>query len=363
MTTQLPAHQGYQTTIADTMADTMAGAVADAEAEVAAMRLQRFPHELPTVYYDVAPSPDVPEIGMFFLVPGNPGLPQFYGPFLLRLRDLLPGWRLVCVSQAGGCASSTGPPEARRPVIGLDAQVVHKVAVLTRLLGAHGYLDTDRKVVLAGHSIGAWMVQQMVVALAAAGNRVPVSQAVLLFPTVRDIAQSPSGVRLTRLLGVAPWLPQAVATLAGGLRALPATPARWLVAAVMGGPPPHALEAAYDLAATPAAVAQTLGMAAEEMALVAAESPAVRNGFWPAWAERSPAGAARAVVAAERTGAQIAVFFAPSDHWVADRTRAEIMSDHGVHDHVYFAVVEGSSHAFCVKESELMAEQVAAVVV
>lgn len=123
------------------------------------------------------------------VLPGNPGVAQFYGPFMLALRAALgPSVGLLCCGYAGHSLST--------PVNGGPFSVHDQVEVVAttaaRVLAAH----PDAALHLVGHSIGAH------IALTVA-DRLPQSNVATvagLFPTVHRIADSPAARWLWPLL-------------------------------------------------------------------------------------------------------------------------------------------------------------------
>ncbi|XP_061599913.1 lipid droplet-associated hydrolase [Cololabis saira] len=134
---------------------------------------------------------------LFLIIPGNPGLVGFYRTFMQALYGLLgaryPVW---AVSHAGHCA----PPEsmdmvedasaAVEDVFGLDGQIQHKLTFVRTSV------PRGTALVLVGHSIGCYVILEMM-------RRSPelrVLRAVLLFPTIERMAQTPQGRVMTPVL-------------------------------------------------------------------------------------------------------------------------------------------------------------------
>uniref|UniRef100_A0A3Q2D5W3 Lipid droplet-associated hydrolase n=1 Tax=Cyprinodon variegatus TaxID=28743 RepID=A0A3Q2D5W3_CYPVA len=158
---------------------------------------------------------------LFLIIPGNPGMVEFYRSFMQTLHSLL-GLPVWAVSHAGHCAppdsmdivegrtsfsfrlSSQLRPEnqvvspcgsdasaaAKRDVFGLDGQVQHKLAFL------HQHVPRGTALVLVGHSIGCYMILEMM----RRDPELKVLKAVLLFPTIERMAQSPQGKVMTPLM-------------------------------------------------------------------------------------------------------------------------------------------------------------------
>nr|XP_015212636.1 PREDICTED: lipid droplet-associated hydrolase isoform X3 [Lepisosteus oculatus] len=133
-------------------------------------------------------SENTPEV-LFLVIPGNPGIVGYYETFIQTLYNKLgqkyPVW---AVSQAGHCV----PPDNMdmiedtdtmviKDVFGLNGQIEHKLAFLKQ------HVPRDVKLVLIGHSIGCYIILEMM-------KRDPglrVLKSVLLFPTIERMAHSP----------------------------------------------------------------------------------------------------------------------------------------------------------------------------
>nr|XP_012235242.1 PREDICTED: UPF0554 protein C2orf43 homolog [Linepithema humile] len=125
------------------------------------------------------------------VLPGNPGVPRFYGDFIktlsLRLISDVPVWLI-------GHAGHVQPPknldiampsdEKWTECYGLTAQVQHKVEFIKK------YVPEDAHLHLIGHSIGAWMVLNLL-----KNNDVNkrIRKCYLLFPTIENMADTPNG--------------------------------------------------------------------------------------------------------------------------------------------------------------------------
>uniref|UniRef100_A0A1A7YGH4 Lipid droplet-associated hydrolase n=2 Tax=Iconisemion striatum TaxID=60296 RepID=A0A1A7YGH4_9TELE len=133
---------------------------------------------------------------LFLVIPGNPGVVGFYRTFMQTLysRSGRPVW---AVSHAGHC----DPPGSmdmvedasaaeRDDVLGLNGQIEHKLVFL------RNHVPTGTRLVLVGHSIGCYMILEMM----KRNPELKVLKAVLLFPTIERMAQSPQGKVMTPVL-------------------------------------------------------------------------------------------------------------------------------------------------------------------
>ena len=151
------------------------------------------------------PSPDSIDIKsqnyLLYFIPGNPGIIDYYGPFLSKLHTLLPEFHICGHSLRGfqfvqNGKKSKGPS----PPYGLDQQIEEQ----ERLLYDHIRSQRDRtgnspKVILMGHSVGCYMLLELI-----QQHRHKIEEdleedfdligGILLFPTITHIAQSPLGM-------------------------------------------------------------------------------------------------------------------------------------------------------------------------
>lgn len=164
------------------------------------------------------------------MLPGNPGVPDCYTRYLAAVAAQAARDDAAAAGGSGfplhtltiGHTAHTADT-ACGTRYSLDDQLAHKRAVLAALLARH----PDARLVLAGHSVGAYMVVELLRALPPAA----VVRCVLLTPTLSNIGASPNGVRLTPVFHYAPPL---AGLLTGLIAALPQPVAhgvlKWAVA-------------------------------------------------------------------------------------------------------------------------------------
>lgn len=158
-----------------------------------------------------------------FFIPGNPGLISYYYSFLPLLSQYLQSSNEPGVPDAAGnsvlksgiriCGASLGGfevddreaprNEGEKAPYGLKEQIefversLHNAVEGSRSLG-----NTKPKVILMGHSVGAYIAMEILRRHREGEAKVGLDQmnligGVLLFPTVVDIAKSPSGRKAT----------------------------------------------------------------------------------------------------------------------------------------------------------------------
>lgn len=144
---------------------------------------------------------------IIYMIPGNPGLIEFYDRFLLELTnnfDRLGGCEIVCSAHVGHSIRYNSNFDLRflenfkifspnrNPT--LADQVEYHTEVVGKIL-TDGIGDSKKtKLVLIGHSVGGYIASKVL-------ERFPdrVTRMIGLFPTLSNIAHSPKGRRLTPL--------------------------------------------------------------------------------------------------------------------------------------------------------------------
>ncbi|KNC34320.1 hypothetical protein FF38_05989 [Lucilia cuprina] len=138
---------------------------------------------------------DVKEVAI--CITGNPGLPGFYTEFCgelhKRLDEKMPVWVI-------GHLGHDDPPESslrevpqlkgNEEIFDLEGQIRHKIEFIEK------YVPSGVKIHLMGHSIGAWMILQM---LQNDSVRKRVKKCYLLFPTVERMIESSNGWIFTKI--------------------------------------------------------------------------------------------------------------------------------------------------------------------
>ncbi len=218
------------------------------------------------------------------LHPGNPGLATYYIDFLHAIytsKHLTgAGIEIVAVSHRGhaplpkvgtnavwGDNGTNASQAARGWGTSLSDQVRHKIGVLDAI--QRQYAREETKVVVVGHSIGAWMAGEILKARPDAVDGLH-----LLFPTMAWIGRTPNARRIKLLANravTAAVLPLPLLVLS----LLPLWALVWVIRLLTRQPSAAALATA-ELLTTPGAVYNALTMAGQEFATVQAlEKPTV----------------------------------------------------------------------------------------
>lgn len=273
------------------------------------------------------------------VIPGNPGLADYYSEFVDALARRVPAARVVCVLQAGFVPGSTAPLAFYL----LEDQIRHKVEVV-EALGAAG-----RPIHLLGHSVGAYMTQRVAQTLAARPGYT-VALVGLLTPTVSNIALLPNGVMLTRLLRWVPWLvaPATVGLLAWLVSLVPLAARRWVVERRLGQPqatprsasrpPTHAVAPTLALVSSYHLAWQALALARQEMAVIG--NLREYNNQWFAGAAAF---------------GHVYVVLATNDRWVGADSHRRLASRDSL-PHVLVEQPPGIPHSFCIHQLHPVAQ-------
>ncbi|XP_077552196.1 lipid droplet-associated hydrolase-like [Haemaphysalis longicornis] len=124
---------------------------------------------------------------LLIMIPGNPGIIEYYEDFLSEIYNHFQGSIHVCgVSHAGHDevwkSGIAPPPNENWQLYGLEGQVRHKLEFV------RSYVSSRRPLFLAGHSIGAYMVLRILGELGGLNVR----RSFLLFPVFERMREAPN---------------------------------------------------------------------------------------------------------------------------------------------------------------------------
>ncbi|KAJ5089143.1 hypothetical protein N7532_007827 [Penicillium argentinense] len=322
-----------------------------------------------------------------FFISGNPGLIGYYHPFLSLLAQHLAGPKQGSTQKAStsfqiyGCSlggfevadngdergsSASNGSRAKDTADGknrfydLEEQICFVQDTLNQVMSktaSSAPLGKKQKVILIGHSVGTYMAMEILrrhreaTTQSTSSPDFDITGAVMLFPTVMDIQASPSGQKLTTLLSMIPQLALVVSIFARVLTLiLPDAILKSVIRLVMKNPPPHALDTTFTFLKSPGGVRQALHMAADEMRTITTDKWS--DDVWGVASTRDPV-------------AKLFFYFGRNDHWVAEKTRDDIIALKGRQDGLgpkMLVCEEGLPHAFCLKHNEIMATKVAGMI-
>lgn len=140
---------------------------------------------------------------MFLVIPGNPGVIEYYEKFMETLYlangKKIPVWGIshtghVSTKHMDGTVKiSTGSSAG---IFSLQDQIEHKLAFIQH------FIPSQTSLILIGHSIGCYMILKMLKHL----NHEYLLHSFLLFPTIERMAISPKGQVMTPLLKFFRWI-------------------------------------------------------------------------------------------------------------------------------------------------------------
>ncbi|KAK2803722.1 hypothetical protein FQN51_002951 [Onygenales sp. PD_10] len=243
------------------------------------------------------------------------------------------------------------------------------------------------KVILMGHSIGSYIAMEIMRRHRedetanhqgegeGDGGGMDIIGAVLLFPTVIDIAKSASGRKLTTLLYI-PYLALLASVLAKCLTSILSGPIlHKVVRFVMGsGTPEDAVSTTASFLQSKHGVEQAISMSADEMREVTADKWSdeiwgIASSSYSGLDSPSPSPSpsqppsSSATPTPENPPLSLVLYFAQSDHWVADQTRDEIIRARGARSEKgngngpkMMVCEDGVVHGFCIKKDRATEE-------
>ncbi|KAL9631357.1 MAG: hypothetical protein Q9164_005940 [Protoblastenia rupestris] len=281
---------------------------------------------------------------LVLFISGNPGLISFYEPFLSRLSSLLSSSNSgnarfhVCGHSFRGFELSPSTKQHEGP-FGLEDQIEHQEQLLTHHVKE--YRDaTGRipKVILMGHSVGAYVLLELIRRHVAAVSKKDVEDfdligGILLFPTIAEIAQSPLGRVFKNILPI-PGFVQFVGAIVRGLTYLMPMEALKSLVKLVTRFPEYAAKTATAFIKSPMGPRQALHLARDEMKIITEAD--WNNEVWGA--ATSPGTNQRDTI-----NWNLMVYWGKEDQWVADTTRDKLIEARGFRGETGGGLEEGKS--------------------
>ncbi|GBF59919.1 hypothetical protein TMEN_2316 [Trichophyton mentagrophytes] len=333
-----------------------------------------------------------PSTTLIYFISGNPGLIAYYhlffsllsselsqanaasngnGSYVIRGRSL--GGFEVPEGEEGNSAANTALYSLKDQISFMERDLESFIHAWQDAAMQERKLDQRPRanVIVMGHSVGAYMameimrrrrekagLQRQIQTHDVNGNGdtnglgLDIIGGIMLFPTVVDIAKSPNGRILTKLLYI-PSLPLLVSLFARLLvLVLPEMLLYAVVSRFMRNPRKQAVETTVSMLRNAHIVRQALYMAADEMTEISADK-------WndEIWGFSSP------THASEDRLTKMIFYFGRNDHWVAEATREDIIQsktrDQQDGSAPTLTVCEdGVVHGFCIGHNEIMAKKV-----
>ncbi len=297
---------------------------------------------------------------LLYFIPGNPGLIDYYEPFLSTLSGLVDNnvssvdgsditFHIVGNNLIGFDDADHEPFTEANPPFNLDAQIqasLRHISALRIEAGPRAGAPFDHVVVI-GHSVGTYITLELFRHHAERPQVAPhvkFTSAVLLFATITHLAQSRRGQRMRRILS-APLLGANAHRVARAfLDFSPHWALGWIVRRILGFPS-HAAAATLRFLRSRGGVWQALHLGRDELQRISEDDWA--NELWEV-ADEVEGGAP------ERDGmAKFYMFFGKEDDWVADEFRDAFIARRKAHGkgRTRIAVDEGDlPHDFCIRK-------------
>ncbi|KAI0896380.1 hypothetical protein F4806DRAFT_60952 [Annulohypoxylon nitens] len=298
---------------------------------------------------------------LVFFISGNPGLIDYYEPFLSTLRGLLneakslqrTRFQIYGQDLAGFRDEDHEPFTQQRKPHDLEHQIQNTLATLAGLRvesGSRKGLHYD-EVLLIGHSVGAYIALELFHRLLRNQELAPqlsLTSGILLFPTIHHISSSPSGQKLDLLRRTPVLGDNAYRVAQSFLHLLPQGTLHWIVSKVLKFPT-HAAEITTRWLKSRDGVWQALHMGMDEMQVICEDR--WDDELWEI---------AQDAATHDKLVPKFFFFFGKHDHWVASHYRDEFIRTREKQiDRTRLIVDEGNiPHAFCINDSEAVAEKV-----
>ncbi|KAH8658685.1 hypothetical protein BGZ60DRAFT_472038 [Tricladium varicosporioides] len=315
---------------------------------------------------DTSSSPDSSHHLIYFIT-GNPGLIGYYDAFLGTLHELVSAsesssrksdvFHIYGQSLAGfeeGPISHEAKPERTTPY-SLEEQIEISLKSLVALQIPSGPRQDQMfdSIILIGHSVGSYMLLEIIQRLRKRDSPLKIRAGILLFPTVTHIAKSPSGGKISALFRI-PDFPKKASIVAKGLLWLAPKHVLKFLVKLITRMPEDAAGVTLRFLRSPIGIWQALHMAKDEMETITEDR----------WDED--------IWGIEHTEADSKVdipklifYFGENDHWVANHTRDALIAARGNPDTdmksskpIMLIDKNGVDHGFCIRHSESIAEKV-----
>lgn len=264
------------------------------------------------------------DVPLIMVIPGSPGMGHFYIPFARKLFQLGKGsYNVSVVSHAGHSPGHRRISRDGRDWYSLEDQAEHKLAYI------RDNVNNNTPIILVGHSIGCYIIMQML------GQLAPniVKKAVFLFPAIEQLSRSPSGRRLS----IVSWLRLLILLLVWLTSWLPKPVQTWVMRKYFHNSPrdhiDYTVEAGTNLV-NPSCVNNCFRMFNQELTVVDNLNTELLDAHIK----------------------KISFYYSPKDHWLPPNAYAEMRKRYPGRDIVQ--CTNGYHHAFVLTESNEMAQYV-----
>lgn len=294
-----------------------------------------------------------PTKDILILIPGNPGLVDFYISYLDLIHEKFPNFEILCIGHAGFIKSKNN-----KKIYDLEFQINHKYDILKQLILSKNEQGIVPNFYFLHHSMGSFVYQRSFQKLyqdKSLKDGFNVKFSGFITPTITDIASSSNGKKLTTLMNWRIPIIQIALFFSFIVGLLPDFIIRTLIKyhlitskignkQIDNNSCENSIEGVYKILESSTVINQALSMAQEEMRYIGLD---IDINDW--YFKNS-----------DKLGIKNWLFFAKNDHWVHDETRDFLIDRY--HDDK-FTICEicndlenPISHSFCVTQSEEFAK-------
>ncbi|PNS15472.1 UBP9-binding protein bun107 [Sphaceloma murrayae] len=270
---------------------------------------------------------------LVYFLTGNPGVTHFYKPFLETLLDLhsrdpqgVPhtALHIYSTSLAGFETDRTtnpkfvakhgqGPYSVEQEVDFIDTAIDDAHSDLSQHLGE--VAGKDLRVVLIGHSLGTYMALEVLARRKRAQSPIKIISAILLCPTIMNLAGSPNGTSLLGTFLSSRFATSLVPSLTKLIFALPPSGLMQTIIQRVSGQETTMAKVTSDFLKSPSGFQQTLYLAQDELVVISTDK--WDDEIW---------GIVKADAAGSKTKTKMFLYFLDEDTWIANETRDQIIA-------------------------------------
>ncbi|KAI0785468.1 hypothetical protein BC629DRAFT_1517247 [Irpex lacteus] len=257
--------------------------------------------------------------GCLIFVTGNPGLLDFYTPFLTAIHDKAGGELSILGHALIGHTTGIDLPNGDNSGASLTAQVEGLIEIVDAVKPHY------EKLTVAGHSMGSWLTLQALKA-----RPKDIHSVILLFPTICHIADTPNGHKLSRMFRSP--VPSILSWSSPLTRLMP----QRVLSALFKDWPDEQLQVLRGLLNSPASIYNALSLANDEMNTIKELDVALL----------------------QQHRHRIHLYFGETDDWVGKHKETILKAFEADEGNV--KVAHGHPdipHSFCINHGEAVAEQ------
>ncbi|KAI8097458.1 uncharacterized protein BX664DRAFT_326428 [Halteromyces radiatus] len=195
---------------------------------------------------------------VLFFICGNPGLVEYYTDFLQTIHEQTIHFPLEIIGVSHLGHSIGHHTSTVNRVYGLQEQIDHKIACFDQLRKEN---ESDTQYILMGHSVGSYICAEVL----KKRQHHNITRLIALFPTLREIALTPNGVNITRLVSN---VPLSLISGVAGLASLIPSPIRQSLTGLITGQKNQSLKVTAHGLLHRSVVQNALYMAKQEMEII-----------------------------------------------------------------------------------------------